>query len=268
MSMNDQEKRPPLIFECFRDSLIGRNARGIIHNINTPLQILSMQIGLMRMDVMKMEQMKETHDADSSCRNNDMELAEFTRQIGSRLEQMEMALEHVNALMNLLSGHVDGDAGSEVRKPVVLNDLLEEHVRFWMSDLFFKHQVHLSINLPEISPVINTFEAHLRDVIDGTMYGCLEALKQGSDPELKIDYFSLSGHKYTHRLSFIQNGALFPADELRMIAERLVSEGGFSYSNLENLSRGLMAFLLAYVNAGAIGCALEIEKDQVNILLQ
>jgi hypothetical protein len=41
------------LYSCFQNSKIGYLAKGIVHNLNGPIQILSMHIEMLKMDIAK-----------------------------------------------------------------------------------------------------------------------------------------------------------------------------------------------------------------------
>ena len=164
------------ILELFKESLIGKNAKGIVHNMNSPLQVLSMHIELLAMDLkaiqLQIEEEGLTSDAIS--------------QAGDRLRQIDEIISRINSLVKLVGDRVNQSENQQEEAPIILNQIINEMVEFWKSDLFFKHKVNLDLRLPEASPVIFSKESLLKDALDGLFFSWIEKLKENENPVLRI----------------------------------------------------------------------------------
>ncbi len=262
--MDENSEKLPLLFKCFRDSLIGKNTRGIIHNINSPLQVLSMQIELLRMDYLKLKDRLSSPDNFHSGDQAHQELVQLMERGYGRLSQVEEVLQRINTLIAVIAARVS-ETDETGGTPVMLNQLLEEQIEFWKSDLFFKHKVFLSLKLPPISPVIVTREDILRDVIDGILFGCLEQIRDFSEPRIEIECVPAQKESKGHLITFSQNGPLFPVEDVRGLIDRFTEKGGEDFPVFENTSQGYFSLLLAFICAEIIGSRVEIGKDHIDL---
>jgi phosphoglycerate-specific signal transduction histidine kinase len=257
--MDDNAGKLPLLFKCFRDSLIGKNTRGIIHNINSPLQVLSMQIELLRMDLFKLRKnIFEPGNAGFAEKEAGKEFLDIMDKCFDRVGQIEEVVQRINGMIGVIAARVNETDDDSHSTPVMLAQLLEEQAEFWKSDLFFKHKVSLGMNLPKISPVVVVREDVLRDTIDGIMFGCLEQVRMEAEPEIGIDLIAGSGEQEKPEIVFSQNGPVFPVEDIMQLIERFSQKGIDDFSAFENIPPGHFSLLLASTCAGVIGFHIEI----------
>ncbi len=262
--MDDNQGKLPLLFKCFRDSLIGKNTKGIIHNINSPLQVLSMQIELLRMDLFKLR--KDTMDVQK-IGPNDKEgwtcCVSIMDRCLERLSQVDEVAQRINSMIAIIAGRVNeiDDQGSDA--PVMLNQILEEQTEFWRSDLFFKHKVALSMNLPGISPVVVIREDILRDTIDGIIFACLEQVRMEAAPRIDISLSSEPAQGMKQRIFFSQNGPRFHVEEIGELINRFSEKGLRNVTTFENIPQGHFSLVLASICAGIMGFQIQLSENQV-----
>lgn len=194
------------VIEHFQDCLVGRLVKGIVHNINGPIQILSMQLELLAMgmssNVSALERL-----ADSGLPGGELEgVRKGLGDLASRVDQMEDALRRIEYNVRLASNR--GDTRDREPRPLVLNTVLQEELDFWKADLFFKHQVELRLDLPEEPPIVVVPEKDIRDLLDGVLGACVEQLKGAEDKELHV--FVDKAPDDSMILHFVHSGPAFP----------------------------------------------------------
>ncbi len=224
MSSDDRQKALHGPVRYFRDSLIGRNAKGIVHNMNSPLQVLSMQIELLGMELNQLASME--------CDNQ--EVVSGINQAAKRLGQLEDIVSKINHLVKLVGSRVVDEDKQEEQAPVMINQLLEETLEFWKSDLFFKHKVFLNLHLPDASPVVVTNEQHLKDALDSVLFACIESQRKAAEPRIDVSVSMEGGSKVV--MSFLANGASFSANSLGISQNGTVDIKGrhpFSFTLLD-----------------------------------
>ncbi|NPA95808.1 MAG: HAMP domain-containing histidine kinase [Thermodesulfobacteria bacterium] len=240
----------------FRDSLIGRNAKGIVHNMNSPLQVLSMQIELLGMDLNQL--------ASLPCDNQD--LKKGLNQIIDRLGQLEGIVDKINHLVKLVGSRVYDEEQDDEESPVMVSQLIDETVEFWKSDLFFKHKVDVKLSMPEISPVVVSKEQYLKDAIDSILFGCIEMLKDANEPALGIEV-SANGETDI-AISFRPQGVRFPVEKLGQ-ATSLMETSSDQGSGCEiSLSPLDVAMAVAKMSIQKIGGDFTMKDDEVTVNLK
>jgi len=104
--------------------------QGLVHNMSGPLQILSMQMELMKASFARM--MK---DLDEECR-------QIIEQQLAKLSQIDDQVERLRKILNTIN-----EVTEESATTLDVNQLLEELVTLWEGDLRFKHQVKKELRL-------------------------------------------------------------------------------------------------------------------------
>jgi|GEM_PF-4356677 len=184
--------------------IVGSLLKGIIHNFNGPLQVLSMHVELSMMDL---QREKKLLDALVQC-----DIPEDVRKMVdfniNRLEKrrsaiatMQSAVVKIEKLVQLLTTRAwDPQA---LTTPVALAKLIEDETVFWQGDLFFKHKVTVSVVQNDPSCIIQTIEGKARDVFDSMMAICIELLRNSTNRSLTIEIKRDEGH---HLVSFRHSG--------------------------------------------------------------
>ncbi len=265
--MDENTGKLPLLFKCFRDSLIGKNTRGIIHNINSPLQVLSMQLELLRMDLSKLRRNTlEAEGAGLEKKDVQVELLPIMDKCFERLSQVEEVAQRINSMIAVIAARVNETDEDSQKSPVMLAQLLEEQVEFWRSDLFFKHKMELSMNLPKISPVVVIREDVLRDTIDGIIFGCLEQVRTQSQPRMEISLLPGEESQVRHQMVFLHNGPSFPVQEIEMLIKRFSEKEMDDFSPFEKIPPGHFSLLLASICAEIMGFHIEFSDNRIVVL--
>jgi len=254
-----------LLYGCFQNSKIGHLAKGIVHNLNGPIQILSMHIEMLKMDVAKDLKVIESTlvlSLPDTAVNQMKELADNLQKKAERFLQMEEALARMENMVNVITNRSqDGENG---QRPLILSQVLEEELDFWNADLFFKHQVEKQLVLPTIPTLIVINEGYLRDLIDGLLDACIKQMRETEKRDLKITLGQKDGSMWS--LEFEHTGNAFPTDWDQDVSR-------YSLESNENTQKTsdylflILALNLAKVRAEQIGGMLEIEPQKASCLI-
>ncbi len=136
--------------ECnlsFRDLLVSRLWEGIVHNINSPLQVVLMNIELMKMQ--------------RSMRDD------IPEDIWERITQVSDAFSDIQTIISNVSFHPQKDADPPT--PVILEELLKNELDFWRGDLFFKHKIEKDVEISERQHLIMIDPVKLTDIVDAIL---------------------------------------------------------------------------------------------------
>ncbi len=162
--LGQEEKVFSAFVDLYRYSALGTQAKGIIHNLNGSLQILSMQLELLQ--------------------------GTFSKQGGgpnaSTQEKLERCLGQVERMRTVLE--ILSRRGSEEEGPrqVYVNDLIEEELSFLNHNLFFKHEVEVKKTLGMKLPPLRVPPADLRDGLSNLLLNAIEAMESASKKELTV----------------------------------------------------------------------------------
>ncbi len=105
-------------------AVCGHLVRGLVHNMSGPLQILSMQLELLRMGQAKLAGLATP------------EQQEILSQQEQKLSQMEAQLIRLKDILDAIT-----QATHDAPAPLDLNAILKKLLVLWEGDLQFKHQV-------------------------------------------------------------------------------------------------------------------------------
>ncbi len=251
IELNDQE-----LLQVFRFLLTGRIVRGIVHNFNGPLQILSMHLELAKLDINKgwstasaiAEQVEPKGYAD-------ILRAIFKRQ-EDRLTQLLEVKERLNTLALAVAHRKEEDAGGPI--PVSPSMMVAEEINFMSGDLFFKHHVDKVV---KVSPMlmVETSEQPLRDWLDACLATTIESLRNMEGDKGAIEIKAESSPD-TLTLSIGHNGLPFPKEWKDLAQKERISvdsQGGNSLIPV--------AMMSAWGAARLLGAEMEVHEQEVSI---
>ncbi|MEA3386647.1 MAG: hypothetical protein U9Q89_09440 [Thermodesulfobacteriota bacterium] len=253
------------LYSCFQNSKIGHLAKGIVHNLNGPIQILSMHIEMLKMDIVKDLRTTESTLALSlpdTAANQLKELADNLQKRTERLSQMEEALARMENMVNVITNRTQ--EGKDMRRPLILNHVLEEELDFWNADLFFKHQVEKQLVLPTIPSLIVINEAYLRDLIDGLLDACIKQMQETKERDLKITLGKKDDAAWS--LEFEHTGNAFPSDWDQDISRYSSESNEYTQKTSDHLFL-ILTLNLAKARAEQIGGMLEIKPQKASCLI-
>ncbi len=253
------------LYSCFQNCKIGHLVKGIVHNLNGPIQILSMQIEMLGMDTAKDLKTVESILALSlpdTPANQLKELADNLQRRTERLLQMEEALTRMENMVNVITNR--SQDGEDRQKPLILNQVFEEELDFWNADLFFKHQVGKQLVLPTIPTLIVIKEGYLRDLIDCLLDACIKQMRETKERDLKITLRQKDESAWS--LEFEHTGNAFPSDWDQDFSRYSSEVNEYTQKTSDYLFL-VLALNLAKVRVEQIGGTLEIEPQKASCLI-
>jgi signal transduction histidine kinase len=155
-----------VLIEQSKASTIGSLVKGIVHNLNGSLQVLSM-----RMEMLQRYLVQVTGNTGQAAR-----------------EQVEQCLGQIDKFRGLIEGLMgksihDEEEGLEL---IQINDLLEESLVLLHHNLFFKHQVKV---MKKLSPSLPSLKARYSDLSQGLwnmLQNAVEAMEKSPTKELTL----------------------------------------------------------------------------------
>lgn len=158
--------------------MVGRLMPGITHNINSPLQIINMQIELFRTQFQKIFSENASKDV--------LDRKKFMEKGLERFDKMAKSVKDINLLLdNISSRYLKDEYQERTVSPV---SILEEEMEFCKSDMFFKHRMEVKRRVSGKKISIKTVPIFIRGVFSSMLFTCIEELKEaGSTPELAIE---------------------------------------------------------------------------------
>jgi two-component system NtrC family sensor kinase len=164
----------------YRHASVGRRCLGLVHQMNTPLQVISFQLDLLEQKAWKeLPLLPGSSPADSETPvTRNQSIQEKFRQLRRELDK----LENFTRSLVLQGRHED----SQEKLPLDLNQLWRQELQFYLAHPFFKHRVtkdlHFEADLPLYPGYYIDFSQSFRNLIDNA----LEAMEGRDRPRLTV----------------------------------------------------------------------------------
>lgn len=134
--------------EYYRFSGVGRLLKGIVHNMNGPLQSLTMQVDLLKHRfVMDNDVLKDIASGGLSGEEID-EFVKKRQNAFVKFDQMNEVIWGLHDLINMILAKCEHEE-KDGRRFIDLNNLILEELELLNANMFFKHQVEKEIKLDE-----------------------------------------------------------------------------------------------------------------------
>jgi signal transduction histidine kinase len=191
-----------VLFEKDRLSYLGKIVRGLIHNVNGPLQNISMLVEVLTRGQDQMDGLARS--PQPVLRDKWDTLSEKQRQRLARLtEQVFLLSEMLRDFMVLQE--IERNE-SEVDIKLVLQKLAS----IFRADLFLKHQVDLQLLMDEAVPLVRV---RGRDLIAALIHLFQNAIRAVRESETKRVVIECRREADRIRITFRDSGCGLPADE-------------------------------------------------------
>jgi hypothetical protein len=230
-----------------RYSIAGRLFPGIAHNINTPLQIITMQVELFRVQTEKALDAGKVATAD--------EYRKLMDKGCDRLEKISRAVKDITTILNNASlRYVRED---EVERTVFPRAMLDEELRFCRSDMFFKHKLEISRSTSGEGFCLQTCPVFVRDMFCSILLACTEQLRYSREvPRLGIvETYDPGSCNIVFEISDAFDPELHETSSLDSVQLDMDVISGISWQ------RFMLA--MARMNAGLVGGAITLEKSAI-----
>ncbi len=173
----------------YRFSSVGRRCTGIVHNMNTPLQILSFHLELLE------QKSREEDDCLQECPGElSAKLRSFCKYRQKKLQQFYHEVQNLQAqARRIVSQGVHEE--NQGKSHLDLNQVYQEELELYKSHPFFKHQVEKDFRfqngLPRILGQYIDFSQSFRNLVDNA----LEAMEGMDVRKLTVETAFRGGHR-------------------------------------------------------------------------
>jgi signal transduction histidine kinase len=183
-------------------SYMGGFTQGLIHNINGPMQNMSMLVELLLVGQDRINQFVQARCAGDP--DKWMQIQEKQKQ---RLQQMS---GQINALTEMLRDFMLINEMERNESEVDLNLAVSKLIHALRADLFFKHQVELELRLTTDLPLIRVTARHLIPSLVHLFQNAMSAMQDVPEKRLVVETRYDGG---CVRLSFTDTGCGFTAEQ-------------------------------------------------------
>jgi len=173
----------------YRHSSVGRRCTGIVHNMNTPLQVLSFHLELLE------QKSREEHDCLQECPGEmAAKLGSYYQYRQDKLRQFHQEVKNLQAqARRIVTQGVHEE--SQERHYLDLNQVCQEELELYKAHPFFKHQVEKDFCFQEKLPTILgqyiDFSQSFRNLVDNA----LEAMEGVAPRKLTVATAFQDGHR-------------------------------------------------------------------------
>lgn len=161
----ESEKLFAAFLDGYGDGQLGSLIKGIVHNLNGSLQILSMQIEMLQRMLQKEERLAPA--------------------IQEKAEQCMTQVDEFRSVLEILMRQA---VAREEKSPqrIHLNDILEEELAAARHNLFFKHQVQIEKAFSPALPSLHGIRLDFSQALRNCIQNAIEAMEDSERKELKI----------------------------------------------------------------------------------
>ena len=157
--MNQEQPLPPHVVDSLirREQLsrAGRLLRGTVHNLSGALQTLRLPLDLLEMQLMK----------------------GGGQDLGGKLEAMQHGVARMSDELSQLAGLSQQIYRVEA-EPLDICLLAREQLEFWRADMFFKHEMQLTAELPQPGPKAQAAYADTALALNVLIANAIESLRE------------------------------------------------------------------------------------------
>ncbi|MFZ5449514.1 MAG: sensor histidine kinase [Thermodesulfobacteriota bacterium] len=231
----------------YRHSSVGRRCLGIVHQINSPLQVLSFQLDLLEQKLREeWELLKESPGASAEkLVASSLYRQEKFRQFSSELEK----LQNLARSLALQGMH----EGTQEKIHLDLNQLCRQELELYLADPIFKHRITRDFHFGDGQALIYGYYIDFSQSFRNLLENALEAM-EGIGPRHLSVVTACRDKQFTLRIG--DTGAGIPPEKLPRIFEPFFTTKCTAYGPRAGLGLFMVRRLLAPYNA-------EIRVDSV-----
>jgi signal transduction histidine kinase len=157
----------------YRHSAVGRRSTGVIHNMNTPLQVISFQLELLD------HKSQEEAVLLTNLQNQPIpELTALHEYRDQKLKQLHQEVDNLREMIHCIALQAVHE-GQEEYCYLDLNQIFQDELDLYMADPFFKHRVEKEFDftsgLPPIHGHYVDFSQSLRHLVDNALEAMAES---------------------------------------------------------------------------------------------
>ncbi|MFO7784304.1 MAG: hypothetical protein ACQET7_08650 [Thermodesulfobacteriota bacterium] len=212
---------------------VGKLVKGLIHNLNGPLQNLGMDMDMIRF----------------SLGNGENPSPAVIEEIQTRICRMEGEFEQINRLIRAAAARVTTDEDDGY---LSLGDFLDQEITFLNTNLYFKHRVQSEVLLEDDLPRLRA----LPQEVPSGLRSLLEAVTEDMERR-EMDAFSLRARKHGSGIEVrVTAGRDHLSDEFLKAVHPLSPEGDSLRVNREQI-----AAAHAFIRLEEAGVKCEVTEE-------
>jgi len=168
---------------------IGRLMKGVAHNMNGPLQVLSIQVELLKKIMAEgggiladLGALSFSGEGGKLLKDLESNQAICVKKIGQLEEELERLHSMTDFIVNRCSASEENNTSM-----VDLNEVIKDEVILLHADLFFKHKVKKTLKLKESLPLISARYPDLSQALNHIIQNAIEAIIDAEEREIIVE---------------------------------------------------------------------------------
>jgi hypothetical protein len=222
---------------------IGKLINGLIHNLNGPLQNLSMDMEMMSHSV-------------KTAKRLPGDLAESMIQ---RLQRMEREFDQINGLIRAAATRANAQGSGEHGE---LRAFLEQELSFMNANLYFKHNVQKQLLLDEDLPLLHQLPAEVGLPLSWFFQSLVEDMERERVARFTVRARAVSSGL---EISFIAEGGRFSSDFLESLSAEIPSTHSLRMRNPD--VGGTISIALLKQSGAIFACSSEDSTHTVRVTI-
>jgi signal transduction histidine kinase len=186
-----------------RNSYVGSLLQGLIHNINSPLQNISMLVEMLTRG-------QDSMDRIVSAAQPDISLEAWEAATGKQMKRFQQLSEQIVILTEMLRDFMVLQEIERNELEVDLNLALGKLVKVFRADLFFKHHVAAELQIPNALPLVKIPGSRMVPALIYIFKNAIVAMRGSQMKRLIIEGVKEDGHI---RITFRDTGCGLDAKE-------------------------------------------------------
>ena len=171
------DDRTQKLLDSEKQAVIGSKVRGIIHNVATPLAVVSSRAEYL---AIKLQDLKDSSEAKKSQL--------LQEGLEKRINEVNIILKNAQKIAMIIDTILTKSYKEQFTyiTPIDINQIVIDELNFFQADLYFKHNIKSQHQLDPNLPTVKMVYSHLSQVLDNLIKNAIEAMYDSATKKLTV----------------------------------------------------------------------------------
>jgi signal transduction histidine kinase len=171
------DDRTQKLLDSEKQAVIGSKVRGIIHNVATPLAVVSSRAEYL---AIKLQDLKDSSEAKKSQL--------LQEGLEKRINEVNIILKNAQKIAMIIDTILTKSYKEQFTyiTPLDINQIVIDELNFFQVDLYFKHNIKSLHQLDPNLPTVKMVYSHLSQVLDNLIKNAIEAMYDSATKKLTV----------------------------------------------------------------------------------